>query len=287
MSRELNSPVPSEACLENEANDEDPPVEAPPPAAELETSTAKKKYENRNFILSFGKDFYVVPSECVEFDAGRPVATANGLEAFKLHDSKSFPMWKEAGISERHIIKLAVTTGGERQVGWYMTFKIGGQETDDVFILRSVHKTIAEKLYALWTGKEVPEERKKKYAGLLAEKPSFSAQINPKNRWTELKDVPSNVLYTRPKKETKGSKRKQEDDDYDGLSSATTNKGTLALAPQHNHSLAIAQQDDQPVSQEQVMASRFGGGNQIFMNHPDSVIMPQELFREVLARLEK
>lgn len=283
MSRELNSPVPSEA------NEEDPPVEMPPAATEEEKIfQSKKKYENREFILPFGKDFYAVPAECVEFDAGRAVTTSNGLEAFKLHDSKSFPMWKEAGISERHMIKLVVTNGEERQVGWYMTFKIGGQETDDIVVLRSVHKTIAEKLHTLWTGKDVPEDRKKKYASLLDEKPSFTAQINPKNRWVELKDAPSNVLYMRPKKEsTKGSKRKREDEDDDVLSSATTNKGVLALAPQHNSALAMAHQSDQPMQSDQATTSRFGSGNQIFMNHPDSVIMPQELFREVLARLEK
>ena len=262
MSRRSNSPTPSDA----DGHEDEPPVEAPAPA-EADASSNKKKYDNRNFILAFGKEYYLVPSECVEFDAGRPVSTTNGLEAFKLHDSKSFPLWTNAGISERHIIKLAVTTAGERQVGWYMTFKVGGQESDDICILRAVHKTIAEKLYNLWTGKESTAERRSKYSGLLSEKPSFAAQINPKNRWVELKEPPANVLYTRPKKEpAKTGKREREEED-DATSSATTNKGTLALAPQHNR------------KEPEAAPSGFGMAPQIFTHTPGTVTISEDYFR--------
>tara|TARA_B110000902_G_scaffold115340_1_gene135451 strand:- start:491 stop:1330 length:840 start_codon:yes stop_codon:yes gene_type:complete len=279
MSRHSNSPPPSDG---GDGHEDDPPVETPAPTlAEADGSSGKKKLDNRNFVLAFGKEFYTVPRECVEFDAGRPVSTANGLEAFKLHDSKSFPLWTGANISERHMIKLVVTNGGERQVGWYMTFKVGGHESDDVCILRAVHKTIAEKLYNMWTGKDVPAERKDKYSSLLSEKPSFVAQINPKNRWVELKEAPDNVLYSRPKKEpVKSSKREREDDD-DATSSATTNKGALALAPQHNKHNKHNNQEAEPVQ------PGFGSGAQIFMQTPGCVTISESYLRFLIENQQR
>jgi hypothetical protein len=273
MSRHSNSPTPSEV----DGHEDEPPVEAPSAApAEADASSNKKKYDNRSFILAFGKEYYLVPAECVEFDSGRPVNTSNGLEAFKLHDSKSFPLWTGAGISERHMVKLAVTTAGERQVGWYMTFKIGGQESDDICILRAIHKTIAEKLYNLWTGKDSTVERRNKYSTLLAEKPSFAAQINPKNRWVELKEPPANVLYTRPKKEpSKGAKRDRDEEEEDAASAATTNKGTLALAPQHNR------------KEPEPMQSMGSSGMQIFTHTPGMVTISEEYFRWLVENQQR
>jgi len=262
-------------------NDEDLQDPAPAPEPEPECAVnepVKKKYEGRKFITSFKKAFYEVPAGAVMFDAGRPVKTASGLDAYKLHDSKSFPLWTGAGVVERHMVKLSVPFNGERQVGWYITFKIAGQETSDICILRPVHKTIADKFFALWTADSVSPERKKTYAELLVEKPSPTAQINPEyQRWRTV-DTPPDVLYARPKVAPKGAKRarKNEDDVESSATTTTTNSAAATtVAPQLNR------------SEHEVAVPGLGSGAQIFMQTPGVVTVSETYFRFLIENQKR
>ena len=73
----------------------------------------------------------------------------------------------------------------------------------------------------------------------------------------------------------KTAKQSKEDED-DATSSATTNKCALALAPQHNRK-----------EEQDSVVSGFGPGAQIFMNHPDSVVMPKGLFQQLFANQQR
>jgi hypothetical protein len=254
---------PSPARSNADAAEEDPPMEESAAVAESDKTT----YDNREFILAFQKSVYKVPNECIKFDGRTPIPARNGDAAYKLHESKSFPAWK-GQVMPKHMIQLEVgDESGETQVGWYVTFKIGSTESADVYTLRPVHKTIAGKFYSEWTGAELSDKKKAKYAALLKKAPSQTAQINPERQRWKVVEHPTNMLYKRAKKEpVKGVKREREDDD-DATSSATTNKGTLALAPQHNR------------KEPESGPSMNGTGMQIFTHTPGMVTISEEYFR--------
>lgn len=269
MSRSV-SPTLSERP--GDADEEEPPKEESANVTESDKTT----YDNRAFILAFQKSVYQVPNECIKFDGRTPIPASSGDAAYKLHESKSFPAWKTQ-VVPKHIVQLeAGEEGGEVQVGWYITFKIGSTDSADIYTLRPVHKTIASKFYSEWNGAGLSEKKKAKYSDLIGKEPSQMAQINPERQRWSVVETPSNMLYKRPKKESvKGAKREREDEE-DAASSATTNKGALALAPQHNR------KEDQDS-----VVSGFGPGAQIFMNHPDSVVMPKDLFQQLFANQQR
>lgn len=237
----------------------------------------KTTFDNREFILPFRREFYKVPGECIKYDGRTPLPVKDGAAAYSLHESKSFPVWKKAEVSPKHLVQLEANDtqeqGEEEQVGWYVTFKIGSSETADIYTLRPVHKSIAGKLHTDWSADGLSEKKKSKYAGLLKKAPSQCAQINPLFQHWKLVEAPKNMLYTRPKKEsTKGTKRALEDED-DAASSATTNKNTLntlAVAPHHNR---------QEIDQGPVFGS---GAPNIFMQTPGMVSISEAYLRELL-----
>lgn len=270
------SPTHSERAAVRRAevlDEEQPPKEESTNAPESDKTT----YDKRMFILAFQKSIYKVPNECIKFDGRTPIPVRNGDDAYKLHESKSFPLWK-GQVTPKNIVQLEVGgDGGEVQVGWYITFKIVSTESADIYTLRPVHKTIASKFYSEWNGDQLSEKKKLKYADLLEKEPSQTAQINPERQRWNIVETPSNMLYKRAKKQpTKVSKREREEDEDDVASSATTNKGALALAPQHNRK-----------EEQDSVVSGFGPGAQIFMNHPDSVVMPKDLFQQLFANQQR
>lgn len=230
----------------------------------------KTTYENRRFVLPFQKSYYSVPPKCVKADGKTPVQVRSGSAAYALHESKSFPAWKLAEIMPKHMVQLEVGEGEDVQVGWYITFKIGTSESSDIFTLRPLHKTIAGKFFSEWSGDGLSEKKRAKYKNLLQTAPSQTAQINPLSQRWQVVDAPPNMLYTRPKKESKALKRPLEEED-DTASSATTKKGTLALAPQHNLK-----------SQPEVQPPSVGSGAQIFMQTPGIVTISEQYLRYLI-----
>lgn len=256
------------------AEEEAPPIEAPPieePSNDVGDSD-KITYENRRFVLPFQKSYYSVPPGCVKFDGKTPVQVKTGSAAYALHESKSFPAWKLAEIVPKNMVQLAVGEGEDLQVGWYVTFKIGNSESSDIMTLRPLHKTIAGKFFSEWSGDGLSEKKRAKYKNLLHTAPSQTAQINPLSQRWQVVDAPPNMMYTRPKKESKAVKRTLEEED-DTASSATTKKGALALAPQHNL-------HREPV--EPVQPPSFGPGAQIFMQTPGIVTISEKYLRYLI-----
>jgi hypothetical protein len=248
------SPSPTQSEKRAESLDEEqPPNEESANVVESDKTT----YDNRTFILAFQKSVYTVPNECVKFDGRTPIQANSGDAAYKLHESKSFPAWK-AQVMPKHIVQLQVgEAGGEVQVGWYITFKIGSTDSADIYTLRPVHKTVAIKFYSEWNDAGLSEKKKVKYSNLLAKEPSQTAQINPERQRWSVVETPPDMLYRRPKKESAKSAKREREEEDDAASSATTNKGALALAPQHNRK----EEQDSGVS-------GFGSGTQIFMQTP-------------------
>lgn len=255
------SPAPSKAEAE------DPPMEESTAAAESDKTT----YDNRDFVLAFQKSVYQVPNECIKFDGRTPISVRSGDAAYKLHESKSFPAWK-GQVMPKHMVQLEVGDGEEAQIGWYITFKVGSTESADIYTLRPVHKTIAGKFYSEWTGGELSDKKKAKYAALLKNAPSQTAQINPERQRWKVVESPANMLYRRAKKEP--AKRDRDDED-DAASSATTNKGTLALAPQYNR------------KEPEAGPSTNGLGMQIFTHTPGTVTISEEWFRWLVENQQR
>jgi hypothetical protein len=252
--------------------EEEPPIEDP---SSNVPDTNKTTYENRRFVLPFQKSYYMVPPECVMWDGKMPVQVASGSAAYSLHESKSFPAWKLAEIVPKHMVQLSVKEGEGFQVGWYITFKIGNSESDDIYTLRPVHKTIASKFFAEWGTDGLSEKKQLKYKTLLTIAPSLSAQINPLSQRWQVVDAPANMLYTRPKKESKVARRAV-DEEEDAASSATAKKGTLALAPQHSRR-----------DEERLEVPSFGTGAQIFMQTPGMVTVSEGYLRFLIENQQR
>ena len=128
-----------------------------------------------------------------------------GEAAHKLHESsRTRRGWTPRHT--RHLIKLKAEAAGKAQIGFYVTFKIGEDESADIYIIRNLHKPISKKYYDSWVA---PADKggwsAKKLEGMFKElvqdEPSDEAQIDPKFFRYESVPEPTNVLYCRAKKE--------------------------------------------------------------------------------------
>ena len=201
-------------------------------------------------LLFYQKKFYRVPDDAVVIDNGRPLVVESGATAGKLHECKSHQAWLDAGVHTRHIIKLKLTDPrGVLRNGFYVTFKIAGQDSDDVRIIRALHKTIAKRFFESWV-LNWPEEKRLKYAELIKDEPSDDSQISPVACHWAVVRAPPNVLYIRPKNKPKeepplqrtifkkkASTKKPTDDppdaeDDDVQSSAAQSTALMVPAPQ-------------------------------------------------------
>ena len=172
--------------------------EQPVPQAE-DAGSEKADKSKREFLLFYSKKYYRVPPECVIVDYGRSVIVRDGKHAGELHECKSHPKWLSDGVHTRHIIKLKV----EGRVGFYVTFQIEGEESDDVCVVRALHKSIAKKFYEMWQ-KEWSDEKRAKFAELVADEPLDESQMSPIAHHWKMVDAPAKVLYIRPPGKKKG-----------------------------------------------------------------------------------
>lgn len=166
------------------------------------------RFENRSFLVFYGKNYYKVPAEAVVFDSCDPFPVDSGLKANKLHECKSFTKWNDHDVHTRHFIKIKINDAGVVRTGLYITFRINDQESDDPFVIRAVHKNIYAAYYEAWTKPHAEggwsDLKRKRLAELIADKPSDEAQINPRDaKWQIADAAPSRILYARPKKEKK------------------------------------------------------------------------------------
>ena len=248
------------------------------------------KYENREFLLFYQKKFYKVPADHVVFDMGKPFGVETGEAAHKLHECKSHQTWLDAGVHTRHFVKLKFDLRGKTQTGFYITFKVNDEESDDVYIIRALHKTISKKFYDQWTG---PEEKggwsQEKIAGkfkeLVLDEPSDEAQISPVAAGYDVVSEPGNVLYTRPKKvppsgppakKAKGAGGKaqappQADDDDDDQSSAAQSTALVAVPP----APAMGGMPMPPIA--------GSGGPSFFMQTPGQVTISESWLQHLIA----
>jgi len=254
-------------------------AEAQPAPAE---SASDKK---RDLLVFYAKKYYRVPAECVVVDAGKPVAVPDGLAAGRLHECKSHPQWISEGVHTRHIMKFKVTMNGVTRTSFYVTFRIDGEDSNDPIVARALHKTIAKKFYDMWQ-KDWSDEKKEKFAELLADEPSDESQINPlQANWTMVAD-PGGVLYQRPppKKKAeeeaaapppkkKSSKKPVEeppdaDDDDDQSSAAQSSTALVGMPRAHGaHGMGMA----------------ATGAANFFMQTPGMVTISEEYLQRLIA----
>lgn len=197
-------------------------------------------------IVHYCKKYYTVPSNVVVVNQNKPIRVPNGLEAYEIHECKSFKKWVDLyDVHTRNIVKVKVVDNGATKIGWYVMFKIGDGETPDSRILRPLHKNIARQFYDLWV-ETWSKQKKEKHAELLADKPSDESQLNPEVlRWKLIKS-PNGVLYERPKKKSADSSKKRkldtkkasdpEGEDEDDAQSSAAQSTALIGVPQMNMS---------------------------------------------------
>lgn len=211
----------------------------------------------RRLIVFYQKKYFEVPQERVTYQ-GKPFMVENGLQAHEVHECKSYDKWVgQYSVHTRHITCIeAADSEGKLHTGYYITFQIQGKDSDDPYIIRALHKTIAGKFYDSWMQ---PIEKggwsdvkRAKYEMLIKNKPSDEAQISPVSMHWKIVPEPSCVLYERPKKErppaeaelksaiqkkipkTKPSTKKAatvEDDDDDDQSSAAQSTALTTFKP--------------------------------------------------------
>ena len=189
---------PSPGAAPPEADDEQPPMAD-------EGGSERGEPAKRDFLLFYSKKYYKVPSECVIVDYGKSVVVRDGKHAGELHECKSHPKWLSDGVHTRHLIKLKV---GDR-IGFYVTFKIEDEESDDLYIVRALHKSISKKFFEMWQ-KEWSDDKRAKFEELLRDEPSDESQMSPiALHWTMV-DAPANVLYIRPPSKKKADEAEPE-----------------------------------------------------------------------------
>lgn len=160
----------------------------------------------RRLIVFYQKKYFEVPWERVTHQ-GKPFMVENGLQAHEVHECKSYDKWMgQYSVHTRHITCIeASDSDGKLHTGYYITFKIQGKDSDDPYIIRALHKTIAGKFYDSWMQPVDKggwsEVKKSKYEALIKNKPSDEAQISPVSMHWKIVPEPSCVLYERPKKE--------------------------------------------------------------------------------------
>jgi len=186
-----------------------------PPDPEVEDEEDSGITENRTFWTFYQKKYYEVPSECVKADYGKPMPVTDGAAMGVIHECKSHPLWLKAGAQPGHLVLLeADIGGGTLQRGLYVTFCVRGQASDDPFVLRPLHKSIAKKFYETWTSGDDKwdEPMRNRYAKLIEEEPPNTKQISPVScHWKEVpKAGEPKVLYRRK------PGRNNDDEDGDG-----------------------------------------------------------------------
>ena len=201
-----NPPSPGARSRSDEENDG-------PPDAEVEEDEESGIKENRTFLVFYQKKYYEVPPETVKADYGKPLPASDGPTMGVIHECKSHPLWLKWGAKPMHLVCLeADVGGGTLQRGLYVTFCVRNQESDDHFVLRPLHKSIARKFYETWTtgDDKWDESMRSRYAVLIEQEPPNSKQISPVScHWKEVaKADEPNCLYRR-----KPSSKKDDDDD--------------------------------------------------------------------------
>jgi hypothetical protein len=260
-------------------------VAASPRASPKAVPEKSTKYENRPFLLFFSKKYYRVPKEHVVFDMGRPFVAKSAEDAKKLHECKSHPFWLSTGVHSRHIVKLKLELDGKTLSGLYISYKIGDEESDDIYVIRALTKVIAKKFYDMWTGPEEKggwtEEKRSanKWTELIADEPRDEAQISPERARYEVVPDPVNVLFARvkklkisdaaPKAASKKSKvaPQADEEDDDAQSSAAQSSALVPFQP--------------PAAA--AMAGSGGGGMTFFMHTPGQVTISEAYLQHLIA----
>ena len=210
---------PSPGAAPPEADDEQPPMAD-------EGGSERGEPAKRDFLLFYSKKYYKVPSECVIVDYGKSVVVRDGKQAGELHECKSHPKWLSDGVHTRHLIKLKV---GDR-IGFYVTFKIEDEESDDLYIVRALHKSISKKFFEMWQ-KEWSDDKRAKFEELLRDEPSDESQMSPiALHWTMV-DAPANVLYIRPPSKKKVDESEAEAPPAKKVKKAVAAKPRVEAAP--------------------------------------------------------
>lgn len=176
---------------------------ASPQPLDAEESRPKSSMDKpkRKFLLFFQKKYYEVDPSHVVFDMNKPFRVDSGEAAYKLHQCHSHATWFSSGVHSRHIIKLKFELDNKTVTGLYITFKIADEDSDDVCIIRALHKSIAKKFYESWVAEWSDEKRtNSKFKELIADEPPDESQISPDRARYKLAATPLKVLYERMKK---------------------------------------------------------------------------------------
>lgn len=286
------SPAP-EAEEDDSLNNLDAEIVAASPRASPKAVPEKStKYQNRDILLFFSKKYYRVPKEHIVFDMGKPFVAKSAEDAKKLHECKSHPAWVSAGVHSRHIVKLKLELDGKTLSGLYISYKIGDEESDDIYVIRALTKVIAKKFYDMWTMSPVEkggwsEEKRSgdKWKELVADEPRDEAQISPERARYEVVPDPTNVLFARVKKlkitdaapkaarkKSKAAPPADEDDDDAQSSAAQSSAQSSALVPFRP-----------PAAAAVATPGAGGGGMTMFVNTPGMVTVDLSWLQALIA----
>lgn len=223
-----------------------------------------QKCKDRVLLIYYQKKHYLVPKEHVVFDKSTPFPVASGEAAHKLHECKSYNVWNNAGIRPHHFVKIKFELRGKMMIGFYITFRVVGAESDDYRILRAVNKTISKK----YCESVLQDDQFKE---LASDEPAEESQLSPVAMAYDVAPDPDTVLYERPKKRPRepesakaSSVRPSDDDDAEASTSSLHTPPSYAPCPAAAPALPTT-------------------GMTLYMQTPGLVTISEEYFKQLVA----